>query len=276
LKRYFQHPNDPRQRLHAEYHFLEYAWNLGLRCIPEPILEDQPANAAIYSYIAGQPVAKVSESLIQQTIDFFLQLNSCRRDALQLPNASEACFSIQEHVETIEKRVKRLQSFEHPDLNEFLTRLIPKWENIKKSIDLSSDHLLSADERCISPSDFGFHNAVLRENGEIAFIDFEYAGWDDPAKTVCDFFCQPRVPIPSSFFPLVSQQFTSIASHPAHAFERIRQLLDAYRIKWCCIILNGFSPIGQTRRTFAQMDEQKEEQLKKANQLLTQDLPWHT
>ena len=25
------------------------------------------------------------------------------------------------------------------------------------------------------------------------FIDFEYAGWDDPSKLICDFFCQPAV-----------------------------------------------------------------------------------
>ena len=52
--------------------------------------------------------------------------------------------------------------------------------------------------RCLSPSDFGFHNAIRRASGELCFIDFEYAGQDDPAKMACDFLCQPEVPVPDA------------------------------------------------------------------------------
>ena len=51
-------------------------------------------------------------------------------------------------------------------------------------------------DRVVSPSDFGFHNALRTEDGRLAFLDFEYAGWDDPAKLVCDFELQPAVPAP--------------------------------------------------------------------------------
>src|SRR6185503_11886129 len=46
----------------------------------------------------------------------------------------------------------------------------------------------------LSPSDFGYHNAVLADDETVRFFDFEYAGWDDPAKLVCDFFNQVEVP----------------------------------------------------------------------------------
>ena len=39
----------------------------------------------------------------------------------------------------------------------------------------------------ISPSDFGFHNALRTNTGPV-FFDFEFSGWDDPAKTIIDFF----------------------------------------------------------------------------------------
>jgi len=51
---------------------------------------------------------------------------------------------------------------------------------------------LPADETCLSPSDFGFHNALVDPSGALSFLDFEYAGRDDPAKPVSDFFCQPK------------------------------------------------------------------------------------
>ncbi len=37
----------------------------------------------------------------------------------------------------------------------------------------------------------------------------------------------------------------------AAAIARCRLLLDAYQIKWTCIILNDFLPLGAARRAFA-------------------------
>ena len=69
-----------------------------------------------------------------------------------------------------------------------------------RDLGLSLDEPLPAAERCVSPSDFGFHNALRTPDGRLAFIDFEYAGWDDPAKTVSDFFCQPECPVPTEHY----------------------------------------------------------------------------
>ena len=46
--------------------------------------------------------------------------------------------------------------------------------------------VIAPEERCISPSDFGLHNAI-RTAADIRFIDFEFAGWDDPAKALVNF-----------------------------------------------------------------------------------------
>ena len=52
----------------------------------------------------------------------------------------------------------------------------------------------------ISPSDFGFHNTLVRPDGELQFLDFEYAGFDDPAKLVGDFYACPEIPTPQETF----------------------------------------------------------------------------
>ena len=48
--------------------------------------------------------------------------------------------------------------------------------------------------RVLSPSDFGFHNALRRPDGTIVFVDFEYFGWDDPAKMMADAMLHPGNP----------------------------------------------------------------------------------
>ena len=55
---------------------------------------------------------------------------------------------------------------------------------------------LRQETMCIFSSDFGFHNALIDESGTVYLLDFEYAGWDDPAKLVCDFSNQPDMLLP--------------------------------------------------------------------------------
>lgn len=57
--------------------------------------------------------------------------------------------------------------------------------------------------------------------------------------------------------------------------QRMAILLPVYRVKWCCIILNNFLPVGSKRRNFARSadggEDLKAAQLQKARCAL-QDL----
>src|SRR5262249_16446012 len=106
-------------------------------------------------------------------------------------------------------------------------------------------------ERCVSPSDFGFHNALRAANGTVYFLDFEYAGWDDPPHMLCDFFCQPRWPVAFDFFEEVVTGVGAYFRQPELLRDRAYLLLPVYRLKWCCIILNEFLPVDGRRRQFA-------------------------
>jgi hypothetical protein len=97
---------------------------------------------------------------------------------------------------------------------------------------------IAPEDRCVSPSDFGFHNAIRTAAG-IRFIDFEFAGWDDPGKTLVDFIFQPRVQV------LEKRSALLIALHPEQRDEvRIRYaaLKPILRIKWICIIIGVLRP----------------------------------
>jgi hypothetical protein len=110
---------------------------------------------------------------------------------------------------------------------------------------------LESAQRCISPSDFGFHNALRETDGRIRFLDFEYAGWDDPAKMAGDFFAQLAVPVPDRLFePFVRECLQSFV-RPVELIKRAELLRPLYQVKWCCIALNVFLPEHIARRKFA-------------------------
>ena len=58
---------------------------------------------------------------------------------------------------------------------------------LKKSKFKNINLNLQRKDLCVSPSDFGFQNTLISKN-IVYFIDFEYAGLDDPVKCILDFF----------------------------------------------------------------------------------------
>ena len=110
------------------------------------------------------------------------------------------------------------------------------------------------------------------------FIDFEYAGWDDPAKMICDFFCQPAVPAPQTWHRHFAHSVVAGFAGREELLQRVQILLPLYRIKWCCIVLNGLLPEGHARRLFAgavstTSAEQQLRTLERTNSLLQQATP---
>jgi len=265
LKSYFQHPEDPRPRLKAEFEFLSFAWDQGIRQIPEPIYQNFSSNLALYGYIdAGLAnVSHANQSFVESSVQLLNQLNRNKEKGTHLLDASEACFQTIHYVETVERKLNLLfHTPEETDLEKkfhsFLRKeLIPQWETIKQEACKTALHTINPeeDDLILTPSDLGLHNVLASSEGKHYFIDFEYAGWDDPAKTICDFFLQPKIPIPFSFFPDFSKRVAALAENPEKTLERTLKMLPICKIKWCCIILNVFLRIGKNRREFAENDQ---------------------
>ncbi len=292
-KQYFVHPSDKRDRLQAEYKFLEYARCLGLRCVPEPLAHILKNHIGLYEFIEGRPIQayELAPRHIEEAINFFLSLNSPARFGMKdvLPDASEACFSISNQIAMVRQRIARLSNIIPTTpidkaVFEFVNHLKRVFEKtaidvIEASVSsgMNVDEVLALEYRCISPSDFGFHNALLGGDNKVYFLDFEYAGWDDPAKMACDFFCHPAVPVDIKYFDNFLQKVMSFSSNPALLINRALITLPLYRIKWCCIILNEFLPESARRRRFADPDTDPEErkliQLDKAYTMLNKFFP---
>lgn len=287
LKEYFYSPADPRDRLNHEFSFAKFAWSNGIHSVPEPLAMVPNHRLALYEFIAGKNAnyRPTTTNDIRQATDFILSVNNYRASdsAEKLPQASEACFSMNGHINNTAIRVKRLSQIEVDDDYDAIAkqkidrRLLPLWDEVMKNIDVQRkknpfiDKTLSTDQRWISPSDFGFHNAIEEVDGQLRFIDFEYAGWDDPAKLLCDFANQPDRILESSLTLNFIRYITAADANPEFLQYRYALLEPLYQIKWACIILNDFLPFGSQRREFTNLENvkaQKKVQLDKLEVML--------
>jgi len=266
LKSYFYSPEDRRDRLGAEWAFSTFAWARGVRSMPEPLVCDGEARAALFRFVPGErPLpGTIAAGDVGQALALLREVNRCRNAAALLPTASEACFSLAEHVATIERRLARLlalddeaplaaavRAFAADEVAPLFRALVARLRRSVEAHGIAADHVLAPSERCLSPSDFGFHNALRDDLGTVRFLDFEYAGWDDPAKLVGDFFNQVAVPVPEEHYaPFTEGLIEALELGPAERlrFDLFRRL---YAVKWAVILLNEFCRSDRARRAYA-------------------------
>jgi hypothetical protein len=252
LKKYSWSEADPRDRLGQEWMFLEFLQSAGCRLAPAPLAKDTAHRFALLEFFPGEPPGTLSEADILDAAGFFAAINSRRDLATHLPPVSEACFSLDAHVATTARRVELLSriepsSSEHSAAGEFVRSTIqPLWKKIRSRIETIPATVrslpLPRSHQCLSPSDFGFHNALRQPDGRLRYIDFEYAGWDDPAKTLIDFTNQPDRLLPENLAALFLEKTIPLFPDPRNLRERLAILTPLYQLKWACICLNAFLP----------------------------------
>ena len=290
VKEYFQGAQDERDRLEAEFLALQFMWQHGLRCVPEPIAAEGRTGCAVYEYIEGNRIdpGGIGSTEIDGAADFLGRLDALRTEegSSSLPAAAEACFSLEDIVGSIQVRLDRLRAVPadergHPGLGRFVERrFVPAFNEISGSCRSSMEAMgmrceseLDPAERTLSPSDFGFHNCLRRRSGELVFLDFEYFGWDDPVKMISDFLLHPAMELTEAMRErFVSAMLRRFESRGALA-SRLAVEYPLFGLKWCMILLNEFLRADLERRTFAMGEaasgqECLERQLKKAERML--------
>ncbi len=263
LKNYYRHSSDKRDRLGTEFGFLMFLENAGIHGVAHPLGMDHALHCALYSFLAGQRPGPITSAHITKAATFIGDINRFRNDAgaVVLPMAADACFSWQDHFDLIETRIDRLMRVEpvsalENEAHAFVKeQLLPLCLRHKEELMLEIEpsqlaEPLPFEARIISPSDFGFHN-TLENEGLLSFVDFEYAGWDDPAKLICDFICQPELPVFESQGRQFREELLLHLLHPETIRHRVERLLPLHRLKWCCILLNEFRVENRKRRLHA-------------------------
>lgn len=265
VKQYFRSSADERDRQGAEWAMLEYARETVPGRAPEPLARDGVDGVSVMSFVEGRRLGETETSadVVMQAAAFFRDLNGPDRFArgAALREASEACFDLESQCRLVQARVDRLAAIDASDAaGRDAARLAgvirARFETLRAALASRRDLVgiaepLADDARCVSASDFGFHNALMRDDGALVFLDFEYAGWDDPAKMVGDFFSHPGSPVDEQHL----DGFIDVALGGFAAADRLAEravtMMPLFRLKWCCIMLNEFLSDAGRRRAFA-------------------------
>lgn len=286
-KFYLQPTADGRSRLEQEWSALSFMNESGIKNIPRPIGFDETLQGAVYSFIPGSPVGVISEQDIFEAIKFLAELkkSSNSPQAVKLPPAAEACFAPATVVENIRQRLNRLRALPAEDAvyqrmhlfldGKFCSEFEKCISNAKHNFPGESwKEILPQKCRTLSPSDFGFHNALRTENG-LTFVDFEYFGRDDPVKMVSDFLLHPAMNLNMLQMQTFFSAMADIFGNDGHFMLRFRTYLPLFRLKWCMILLNEFINLHIKRREFAEGELMRTglrtHQLEKAENFLNKD-----
>jgi Ser/Thr protein kinase RdoA (MazF antagonist) len=235
--------HDQRDRFGAEKDFYDLLEERALRGTPRRYVIDESLGVAVYEWIDGSPLERdISVKDLGDAMDFLVSVQPDAGSGMERV-ASEACFSWPEHRHLIDSRLRVLQSGTAEVATFAREELVPFWGETAAKLDRveAADFSSGGAQRLLSPGDFGFHNALRRPDGEIVFFDFEYAGWDDPAKTVADIFLQPERPVDLAHWDVFCEELWERAGLDRQFPRRASALLPLFGVKWACILLGSLS-----------------------------------
>lgn len=276
--KYYGFFNDSLERLNRESNFLNYCYKKKIFLVPKLFHIDKKEKFTIMSYICGKTFkspCSINKELLNQAINFILKLN--QDPPISFIRAKDSCNNTEEYLSSVKKKIKILSSKnivkeESKLYVEIIKKIIEDFKKIRKKFESKKpkfkniNFTLQRKDLCISPSDFGFQNTLINKN-IVYFIDFEYAGLDDPVKCLLDFFLNPNhknLDLKDFYFFLSKMKF--FVRDQVMDENRIIILYEILRIKWCCILLNIFDKNYFKRKIFS--DKQTDNSKFKEMQLL--------
>ena len=286
LKQYPARADDPRDRLGTEVAALGLMQRHGIDVIPQVIAVDQTRNFVLLSWIEGDLVKEVDDGDVDSAAAFLSSIHALRHapDASRQRPAAEACLSGAEVERQLQARLVGLAKLEgaEPALAGFLAQeLAPACERYvaaakdrlkAKELDFAVE--IPQEKRSLVPADFGFHNSLRQGDGSLAYIDFEYFGWDDPVKLTADILLHPGVPLGLAQRDRFRTAAERLYGEDESFAVRLEALLPLFGLRWVLILLNEFLPDRWQRRVLAgateSWDDAKARQLNKARAFLAQ------
>jgi hypothetical protein len=263
LKQYPSRRDEPRDRLSTEVGALRLMERYRIGTVPRVLGVDAEHGYALLSWIDGSDVDAVSCADIDVAVVFLTAIHGLRAApwAAEQPPAAEACLCGREIERQIQGRLARLRDAarDERELIDFIDNFVstrlgiesPKAREAVTAAGLAFDAELPQEWRSLVPSDFGFHNSLRRLDGSLAFLDFEYFGWDDPVKLTADILLHPGRPLELPQRQRFRQAATRLyGGDPAFAV-RLSAYLPLFGLRWVLILLNEFIPERWQRRVLA-------------------------
>lgn len=285
LKQYPSKQFDPRDRLATEVGALRLMEEAQLPSVPRVIAIDPERGYALLSWLEGAVPDVIADGDIDAAVGFLGAIHRLRDTpwATSQPAAAEACLSGQEVERQLTARRARLQTVaaDNKELADFLDKIFDP--ALRRSLaeartGLAAGRLdfaaeLPQERRSLVPSDFGFHNSLRRPDGSLAFVDFEYFGWDDPVKMTADILLHPGFQLSGAQRRRFRQSAVALYGADNDFAARLGALLPLFGLRWTLILLNEFIPERWQNRLLAgateSWDTAKARQLDRARNFLS-------
>ena len=272
---------DDRDRLAKETSAYRFLQSNEIKTVPENKWSDPNLNFGLFEWINGKEIVEITDDHVNYAAEFVASLSELSKHTRnkEFPLASAACLSGKMIEEQIQNRYATVHKFS--DINFELRSLLENdfahtFEEIlsesKKNWPGKFETDLSVDYQLLSPSDFGFHNALVTKEG-LKFIDFEYFGWDDPVKLTCDFLLHPGMALTNESKNIWAKNMITIFSGDPSFKQRLNASYFLYGLCWCLIILNVFLKDRRSGKNITALEmvdikTKKLEQLEKSKKML--------
>jgi hypothetical protein len=245
-KRYPDRHRDRRNRCRTEVLAAQWMHGHGLP-VARPLWWDDRVGLATFECVDGVPSPSPDSALVDAMLALTERLASLGGAAsTDFGNASEACLSLDDLVGQVQSRIDAAARSSWVPLAELATsRLQRELDEAAAAVAAAwpapSHEPLPRTECVLSPSDFGSHNAIRTAHGDV-FLDFEYFGWDDPAKLVGDVLLHPGMALDRDLRQRWWAGCTSVFG--PLAMERARIALPLLALRWNLIVLRPFFGVG--------------------------------
>lgn len=261
LKASYGDQDDPRNRTGAEWDFLvlgqQRAWPT-----PRPLARGRDSLLMSFHPASAEPVEP------RHLLAFLTSLQELEYNPhIAMGPAASARRTLRDYEQALQLRLGALLPELEKEKNEQLQKLLACFLNLQNPIRqafLDSwatrlDEELPPTLLFPSPSDFGPHNALMQAAvspavgspaaGSPIFCDFEYAGWDDPAKLMADFYWHLAFDWPVQKRNAVIQPFLrSQTMRDENMQRRYHAVLPLVGLEWVLIALNVFLPSQRVRK----------------------------
>lgn len=283
LKQYPSRKDDPRNRLATEVGALKLMERYHIDTVPRVAGVDEARGYSLLSWIEGTAVTDLADSDLDAAAAFLGAVHDLRTTswAREQPFAAEACLSGAEIVRQVAERLARLRAIaDEPELRAFLNATFePAFarQTAKAKADIQAAGLdfaadLPQEWQTLVPSDFGFHNSLRCQDGTLAFVDFEYFGWDDPVKLTADILLHPGRVLTAPQRRRFRQSAERLYREDRAFASRLNAFICLFGLRWVLILLNEFIPDRWQRRVLAGATESwaeaKTSQLTRAKEFL--------
>lgn len=178
--------------------------------------------------------------------------------------AFSATFSYAEQLEGARTRLARFSAYVAggdvgPEVRALLDTCDPvaEVEHLLRAAtrDLTADQL---EERMppglwrLNSGDLAPHNMLLRDDGSVCLLDFEYAGWDEPAALpACFLTAATCLTMPPGLRDTFLRAYRDAVDLPAACLERLDRVSALMHVSWCAVHLQVVTPEIIAKKRFA-------------------------